>query len=78
VFLDRTWQIVVTSTLLDVDGFVGPIFRDAMIWGTFVMLVLTALTVSTVVQLIRSRVRLERMQRDILAKEMADARGDPA
>jgi serine phosphatase RsbU (regulator of sigma subunit) len=72
--LDRTWQIVVTSTLEDVDGFVGPIFRDAMIWGTFVMLVLTALTVSTVVQLIRSRARLERMQRDIMAKEMSDAR----
>lgn len=72
--LDRTWQIVVTSTLQDVDGFVRPIFRDAMIWGAFVMLVLTALTVSTVVQLIRSRARLERMQRDIMAKEMSDAR----
>ena len=72
--LDRIWQIVVFSTLQDVDGFVGPIFRDAMIWGTFVMIAMTALTVSTVIQLIRSRVRLERMQRDVLAKEMADAR----
>lgn len=72
--LDRTWQIVVTSTLEDVDGFVRPIFRDAMIWGTFVMLAMTGLSVSTVIQLIRSRSRLERMQRDILAKEMADAR----
>ena len=44
--LDRTWQIVVTSTLEDVDGFVGPIFRDAMIWGTFVMLAMTGLSVS--------------------------------
>lgn len=72
--LDRTWQIVITSTLEDVDGFVGPIFRDAMIWGTFVMLAVTGLSVSTVIQLIRSRSRLERVQRDMMAKEMSDAR----
>ncbi|CAN5368681.1 hypothetical protein BH09PLA1_BH09PLA1_29060 [soil metagenome] len=72
--LDRTWQIVVTSTLQDVDGFVRPIFRDAMLWGTFVMLAMTALLISTAIQLIRGRTRLDRMQKEVLTKEMADAR----
>jgi serine phosphatase RsbU (regulator of sigma subunit) len=72
--LDRTWQIVVTSTLQVVDGFVGPIFRDAMLWGTIVMVAMTGLSVSTAFQLIRSRLRLERMQSEMLAKEMSDAR----
>jgi sigma-B regulation protein RsbU (phosphoserine phosphatase) len=57
-----------------VEKFVTPVFRDAMLWGAFIMLGLTAILSSTAVQAIRSRTRLERVRHEMIAKELAQAR----
>jgi sigma-B regulation protein RsbU (phosphoserine phosphatase) len=58
----------------EVDRFVMPVFRDAMLWGAFIMLGLTAILSSTAIQTIRSRVRLERVRHEMINKELAQAR----
>jgi serine phosphatase RsbU (regulator of sigma subunit) len=72
--LGADWFLVVSSDLSTVDKLVRPIFRDLLIWGTFLGVCIFLILLSTSAQLIRSRLRLERMQRDVMAKEMSDAR----
>jgi serine phosphatase RsbU (regulator of sigma subunit) len=72
--LGADWFLVVSSDLSTVDKLVRPIFRDLMMWGIFLGVCIFLILLSTSTQLIRSRLRLERMQRDVMAKEMTDAR----
>lgn len=72
--LGQPWVILIRSDLAEVDAVVTPVFRDAMLWAGFVMLAMTAILVSTALQLIRTRVRLERQQMERLNHEMEQAR----
>jgi serine phosphatase RsbU (regulator of sigma subunit) len=70
----KKWFVVVSSSLDDVDNVVKPIFRNAILWAAAVMLATMLILASTSIQLIRSRVRLERMEREVMAREINDAR----
>ena len=72
--LGKHWSLVIASDLAEVDKFVTPVFRDAMLWGAFIMLGLTAILSSTAIQTIRSRTRLERVRHEMINKELAQAR----
>jgi serine phosphatase RsbU (regulator of sigma subunit) len=72
--LGKRWTLIISSSLENVDQVVGPIFRDAMLWAGGIMLAMTTLLTSTAVQTIRSRVRLERVQHDVLNRELTQAR----
>jgi serine phosphatase RsbU (regulator of sigma subunit) len=71
---DEPWQIIIASDLTSVDAIVTPVFRDAMLWAGFVMLAMTTILVSTAIQLIRTRLKLERQQMERLNKELEQAR----
>jgi phosphoserine phosphatase RsbU/P len=72
--LGQRWWLVVTSDLDRVDQMVTPIFREVILWAGFLMLAVTTILVSTTVQLIRGRMRLERVQHEMLNKELMQAR----
>jgi serine phosphatase RsbU (regulator of sigma subunit) len=72
--LSQPWFLIVSSDLGAVDQLVRPVFKDLLLWGIFLGVCIFLILFSTSAQLIRSRLRLERMQRDVMAKEMADAR----
>jgi len=72
--LGEGWFLVVSSDLSSVDKLVRPVFKDLMLWALFLGICIFLILFSTSTQLIRSRLRLERMQRDVMAKEMTDAR----
>jgi serine phosphatase RsbU (regulator of sigma subunit) len=68
------WLVVIGSDLADVDRLVEPIFRDALTWAIVLMVAVTAILASTATQMIRSRLRLERAQMELINKEMEQAR----
>lgn len=72
--LGKRWALIITTPLSAVDGGLRPVFRDAMLWGGFIMLALTAILTSTAFQMIRSRIRLERIRHEMLTREMTQAR----
>jgi serine phosphatase RsbU (regulator of sigma subunit) len=72
--LGTKWMLVVAANLAQIDDLVEPIFRDAMIWAAFVMLAMTGILVSTAIQMIRSRSRLERLQMELINRELSQAR----
>jgi len=72
--LGTTWLLAVASSLARVDDLVKPIFRDAMLWAGFVMLAMTGILFSTAVQMIRSRLRFDRMRIETLNRELTQAR----
>jgi serine phosphatase RsbU (regulator of sigma subunit) len=70
----RPWTLLVASHLSDVDTIVRASFGRALIWAVVVGLILTALLVSTAVQMIRARVRLENLRNEALRRELDQAR----
>lgn len=70
----RTWWIVLGTSLDRVNQLVDPIFSEALRWAVFFMLAVTAILVSTATQLIRSRVRFERVRARMIERELAEAR----
>jgi sigma-B regulation protein RsbU (phosphoserine phosphatase) len=72
--LGQRWFLVISSDLGEVDKLVTPVFKDAMLWAAFVMLAMTGILVSTAIQMIRSRVRMERFRHDVLSRELQQAR----
>lgn len=71
---NKTWELFVATTTTEVDGIVSKLFHRALLWGTIVVLVVTGLLVSTAIQLIRSRTRLERVRHELLNRELKQAR----
>lgn len=69
-----TWTILITSQLSDQDKVLGGLFRRVMWWGGFVVVSVTGILVSTAIQMIRGRVRLERMAHEMLERELNQAR----
>jgi serine phosphatase RsbU (regulator of sigma subunit) len=71
---DRQWKVIVVTSLQSVDGSINTLFRQALVWGGLVVIALTGILASTAGSLIRSRLRVERLRHDLLAREVAQAR----
>jgi serine phosphatase RsbU (regulator of sigma subunit) len=70
----KKWTFMVITPLSDVDAVVNRVFKRAIFWAVFVVCSMTAILLSTAVQLIRARIRMERVRSDALTKEMTQAR----
>jgi serine phosphatase RsbU (regulator of sigma subunit) len=70
----RHWTVLIGSSLADAETVVDNVFRNAIRWAAFVSVAITGLLLSTSVFLIRSRVRFERMQHEVLTRELEQAR----
>ncbi len=70
----KRWMLIVSSSLAEVDQVVGQFFRRAIIGASLVILAMSAVLVSTSTQMIRGRLRLERLQNDLLTRELTQAR----
>jgi serine phosphatase RsbU (regulator of sigma subunit) len=68
------WWVAISTSLSAVDQVVNPIFREAMTWAGFVMTAVTAILVSTAIQMIRTRLRLERVRSELIERELTQAR----
>jgi serine phosphatase RsbU (regulator of sigma subunit) len=66
--------VLVSAWLTEVDRVVAATYRRAAIGAGVVMLLVTGILVSTALQLIRARVRLERERHAMLRKEIDQAR----
>jgi serine phosphatase RsbU (regulator of sigma subunit) len=71
---NKHWELFVTTSLDDVDGVVAKLFHRALLWCVFVVVSITAILVSTSVQMIRARMRMERVRHDVLTRELNQAR----
>ena len=72
--LDRQWTVMITSPLSDIDTDVRRLFGKAVFWAMFAAFSMTAILVSTAVQLIRNRARFDRERHRLLDKELRQAR----
>lgn len=72
--LDKQWYVLMVTPRAEVDAVVGRLFGHAMLWAIFVALSVTAILVSTAVQLIRNRMRVDRERHALLEKELRQAR----
>ena len=72
--MGRRWFVLVVSPLADVDGIVREFAGRAIFWAIFVALSMAAILVSTAAQLIRSRMRMERVRHELLQNELRQAR----
>jgi serine phosphatase RsbU (regulator of sigma subunit) len=70
----KKWEFMVTTPLSDVDAVVNRVFKRAVFWAVFVVCSMTAILFSTAIQLIRARVRTERVRNDLLTRELTQAR----
>lgn len=70
----KRWWLAVSSTLAEVDTAVGAFFRRVVIGAALVIFAMTGILVSTSTQMIRGRLRLERVQREMLTRELDQAR----
>jgi len=72
--LDNRWVLMVSSPLAEVDAVVKDLSRKAILWAAFVSIAMAAILVSTAAQLIRSRLRIERVRHQLLQTELKEAR----
>jgi serine phosphatase RsbU (regulator of sigma subunit) len=70
----KRWWLTIGSDFQDVDSVVRSTFRNALLWAIFVIVTVTAILVSTAIQMIRSRMRMERFRHDLLTRELSQAR----
>jgi serine phosphatase RsbU (regulator of sigma subunit) len=70
----KNWELFIFSPTSQVDGILSKLFRRALLWGAIVIICVTALLLSTAWQLIRSRIRLERFEHDLLTRQLSQAR----
>jgi serine phosphatase RsbU (regulator of sigma subunit) len=71
---NKKWELFVTTSLDNVDGLVAKLFHRALLWCIFVVVSITAILVSTSIQMIRTRLRLERVRHEMLTRELNQAR----
>jgi serine phosphatase RsbU (regulator of sigma subunit) len=70
----KRWWLTIGSDFQDINSVVRSTFRDALLWAIFVIVSITAILVSTAIQMIRSRMRMERFRHDLLTRELSQAR----
>jgi serine phosphatase RsbU (regulator of sigma subunit) len=73
-FGGKRWWLGVASGLSEVDVVVNRLFGAAVVWAVFVVVSVCAILLSTAIQLIRGRLRLERLQHQMLESELNQAR----
>ncbi len=71
---NQTWFVVISSSLSNMDNVLSSLFQRIFYWALFVVVSMTAILLSTAIQLIRGRVRLERERHRILSRELEQAR----
>jgi len=71
---DKQWYVVLVTPQADVDAVVVELFRRTVFWAIFVAMSMTAILLSTAIQLIRSRVRAARERHALLERELKQAR----
>ena len=72
--LGKRWFLLVASPLSEVDRVVASLFKRIVSWAIFVTLAVTGILVSTAVQMIRGRMKMERLKMQVLKKELDRAR----
>lgn len=70
----QRWWLSVASGLARIDAVQGELMGRLIRWAVFVAISVTAILVSTAVQMIRARARMERVQHDLLQREIEQAR----
>jgi sigma-B regulation protein RsbU (phosphoserine phosphatase) len=60
--------------LTEIDSVLGQLFHRVMAWAIGVVVLMTAVLVSTSIQMIRGRIRIERIQHETLTRELEQAR----
>jgi serine phosphatase RsbU (regulator of sigma subunit) len=70
----KRWWLGISSGLSDVDAVVNRLFGAAVVWAVFVVISVCGILLSTAIQLIRGRLRLERLQHQMLESELNQAR----
>jgi serine phosphatase RsbU (regulator of sigma subunit)/type II secretory pathway pseudopilin PulG len=73
-FGGKRWWLGISSGLSEVDAVVNRLFGAAVVWAVFVVISVCAILLSTAIQLIRGRLRLERLQHQMLESELNQAR----
>jgi serine phosphatase RsbU (regulator of sigma subunit) len=71
---DKRWWLVIASGFTEIDQVVNTLWRRLAFWATFMIIAMTAILISTSVQLIRGRSRLESVRREMIEKDLAQAR----
>lgn len=71
---DHHWFVLLSAPLTDVDAIVREIFGTALFWAIFLACSITAILVSTAIQLIRNRARLEQLRHELIDRELDEAR----
>jgi serine phosphatase RsbU (regulator of sigma subunit) len=70
----KRWWIGIASRMSEVDEVVNRVFGAAVVWAIFVVSSICAILASTSIQLIRGRLRLERLQHQMLEQQLNQAR----
>ncbi len=70
----KQWWIYIALPISEVDEVLDGIFHRVQIWAWFLIISVTAILVSTSVQMIRGRVRVERVRHEMLTRELEQAR----
>jgi serine phosphatase RsbU (regulator of sigma subunit) len=70
----QRWFLVIWSGLDAIDAVVNTAFRDAAAATACLVISVAAILASTAIQLIRGRIRLERMRSELLHRELEQAR----
>lgn len=70
----KTWWVYIATAMSEIDGDILVVFKRAIIWAGIAIVGLTGVLFSTAVVLIRERIRTERMQHDMLRRELDQAR----
>jgi serine phosphatase RsbU (regulator of sigma subunit) len=68
------WTLVFAQPLANIDAAVKALFKRAVYWAAFVAASITAILVSTAIQMIRWRGRLERERHQVLERDLQQAR----
>ncbi|HMB94524.1 MAG TPA: PP2C family protein-serine/threonine phosphatase [Tepidisphaeraceae bacterium] len=70
----KRWWLSIGSNFEEINAVARSTFRGALLWAIFVVVSVTAILVSTAIQMIRSRMRMERVRHDLLTRELSQAR----
>lgn len=68
------WILTIGSPLSEVDRVVAALFRRIVVWAFLFAGALTAIMLSTSFQMIRGRMRLERLRHEMLTRDLQEAR----
>jgi serine phosphatase RsbU (regulator of sigma subunit) len=71
---NTTWELFIATPMSNVDGFVARLLNGAVIWSVIVVVAVTGILASTALQMIRSRLRAERVRHEALTRELSQAR----